>query len=216
MSGYDRLNEPQVGGQPAYNPNAYQQQAPMGVPVQQAYAPQYVQPQQNYAGPPQQYAAAPYGGQPVAYIVPVAGGATMGQPGHLQRGVWSDGICDCFDSWSICLLAWCIIPIRWAQTMERVQFMTFMNALIVYGLPWLIFYICYIVEAATAIVYLSIPAVICTIIQIVLGIQYRAKLREQYQIQGSGCEDCLLHTFCRCCAVAQEARHVDRDYAIPL
>lgn len=133
----------------------------------------------------------------VAYVVPVAGGATMGQPGHLPRGIWSDGICDCFDSWSICLLAWLISPIRWAQTIERVNYMTFINALLVYGLPWIIFYICYVVEAATNVVYMSIPASICTVIQIVLGIQYRQKLRDQYQIQGSCCEDCLLHTFCR-------------------
>ena len=51
-------------------------------------------------------------------------------------------------------------------------------------------------------------------VQIGLGVWYRRAIRDRYDIPGSCCEDCLLHTFCRCCAVAQEARHVDRDHGV--
>jgi len=45
----------------------------------------------------------------------------------------------------------------------------------------------------------------------IVGMVYRMKIREKFMIPGNGCEDCLCHWFCTCCAIAQEARHVDRD-----
>jgi len=48
----------------------------------------------------------------------------------------------------------------------------------------------------------------------VAGMIYRMKIRAKYQIPGNGCEDCLCHWFCTCCAIAQEGRHVDRDLGL--
>lgn len=62
----------------------------------------------------------------------------------------------------------------------------------------------------------ALPALLCNLITIALGTAYRGKIRARFGIDGSTCGDCLLHTFCNCCAVAQEARHVDRDLALPL
>ena len=36
----------------------------------------------------------------------------------------------------------------------------------------------------------------------------RTRLRRKYGIEGSGCDDCLLHTFFHQCALAQEANEV--------
>lgn len=60
------------------------------------------------------------------------------------------------------------------------------------------------------------PSILCNLIVIIVGTKYRGQLRARFGIPGSVFEDCLSHTFCRCCAVAQEARHVDRDFAFPL
>lgn len=43
---------------------------------------------------------------------------------------------------------------------------------------------------------------------------YRGKIREKYLIEGSFWSDFLIHFWCGCCAIAQEARHVDTDYGL--
>jgi len=48
----------------------------------------------------------------------------------------------------------------------------------------------------------------------VVGMIYRTRIRAKYMIQGGPCEDCLCHFCCACCAIAQEARHVDRDVGL--
>lgn len=108
------------------------------------------------------------------------------------------------------------MPIRFAQTMQRVHMLTFMRALLLFGLPWLLMYALQFAMQPHLMNYLIGPAIACNIIVVWVGTIYRGKLRDRYQIPGSGCEDCLMHTFCRCCAIAQEARHVDRDFAIPI
>jgi Cys-rich protein (TIGR01571 family) len=196
---------PLQGQQPIYGgqqPSQFQQPMYGGQQPAQFQQPVYAGQQPVYA-----YAVAP---RPGGYV------QNMGQPGHLPMGKWSDGVFDCFDSAVICLLSCCLVPIRWAQTAERLQFNTFINALLVYGIPWLICYICQVVYDVTHVAYMWIPLSIFWCVQIYLGMTYRQRMRERYQIPGSSWEDFCLHAFCRCCAVAQEARHVDRDLAFPI
>jgi Cys-rich protein (TIGR01571 family) len=179
--------------------------------VQQPYG-EVAYGQVAYGGHPQLYV----GPLQPAYVLRVAGAPMYGQPGHGPRGAFSDGLFDCFDAMSICFMSLCCLPIRWAQTVERLRFMSFTKALVFYGFPWLVMIGMQTAYNLTLHWWFIIPLVVCNLIQIALGTIYRTKIRERYQIPGSECEDCVLHTFCTCCAVAQEARHVDRDYAIPL
>jgi len=55
---------------------------------------------------------------------------------------------------------------------------------------------------------------ICSLWILILSVRSRRRLRELHRIPGSRMEDCLLHTFCRTCALTQEARHVDRAVGI--
>jgi len=59
--------------------------------------------------------------------------------------------------------------------------------------------------------FIAILGAVSFVALVVLSVNYRMKIREKHRIQGSVCEDTLCHVFCSCCAVAQEARHVDRD-----
>jgi len=62
--------------------------------------------------------------------------------------------------------------------------------------------------------WIAILGIACLIALIAISVKYRMAIREKHRIQGSVFEDCLCHTFLSCCAVAQEARHVDRDLGL--
>jgi len=191
---------------------------PNYAPQQQFYAPQPPQFAPVQPQPPQQGEG--YRGAPVAYPViraaPFAAGLPQGQPGHLQPGAWSDGLFDCFESMSIVLLSCCVTPYRWAQTAQRAGLYEFARALALYGVPWLIFVVLQLVWDATKAWYLIFPSLACWAVQVYLGSKARLRIRQHYGIPGTDADDCMLHTFCRPCAVAQEARHIDRDLAIPI
>jgi Cys-rich protein (TIGR01571 family) len=218
-------NQVPVGQQTAYaQPVAANPYAPQGQAFQQGYPTQPIagqpQPQSYTTGPPMAYA------QPV-----VAGSGVMvaGQSGHLPRtGQWSDGLCDCFNHCESLLVAWCVPPVRWAQTVSRAKLMGFGQALLAFGLPWLLVLIffsiswntntsCeydrygYYVCTTTPTTWAFGVAGVCNFLTVILGCTYRGKIRQQYGIQGSACEDCLMHSFCYLCAITQESRHVDRD-----
>lgn len=111
-------------------------------PQQQQQVPHY-QPapyQAGYAVPPQQYVGAPvppYGSAPLIQT------AHPGVAGHVIRGIWSDGIFDCFDSGVICLLSLFFPCIRWSMTISRAKYLTLPAALIIFALPYLIVQGCY-------------------------------------------------------------------------
>jgi Cys-rich protein (TIGR01571 family) len=280
-----------IGQQPSFNPNAAQPnyaRVPTATPVQVyaypmlppqqqqwqyapvvAQAPQRVQQQPQPHAPPQpQLQQVPV---PRVYEHPYAiqvsadqpGCPPVGQPGHLSRGKWSDGFCDCCDSVSICLTTCVLAPVRWAQTAERLKFRSFISALFLYGIPWVLSFMLWFISphrrhrgdgdddtwdddngdeqsgSSTSsssgtgssdsssgsmhhssvnglVVVLIVVAIICNIITIVLGARYRGRIRKQFDIPGSACGDCMAHTCFPCCAISQEARHVDRDLAYPL
>jgi len=220
----------------AYPSPAYQQ------PPQQPQAPyagyEPSAPPVNGSMPPPPggvYSAPPPGvpmyGQPV-YAQPVY--AQQGHPGvagHVIRGIWSDGVFDCFDSGVICLLSLFLPCVRWGMTISRAKYLTLPVAIVLYALPYLVYQGLYTYLSiaypdtygtdpvsnydATYIVVLSFM-IICHVATIVIGAYYRNKLRTDYHIAGNAAEDCCWHMCCSCCAIAQEARHVDRDYAIPV
>jgi Cys-rich protein (TIGR01571 family) len=205
-------------GQPS---QPYQQ--PGGPTYSQSVGPSYnqgqPQPQVAYVAVPQGQYQQPSGqyGQPyVAYAQPVYGpGQGQGQQGGPRlTGSWSDGICDCFsDCESCCLTCWCPC-IRWGLTLKRAGLWTFGAACAVYLLLRVG------TNFASPNVYnqispwIAILGAISAIALIAISVNYRMKLREKHRIPGSPFEDCLCHTFLSCCAVAQEARHVDRDLGL--
>jgi len=154
---------------------------------------------------------APYA-QPVSFV----GGGDPQEGAPRLIGGWSDGICDWFsDFWSCCLSLWCPC-IRWGQTLNRAGLWTFASACLIYGM-FRLMSMCFNGNALPY--YLDIPelawlSLIGIAGSITLGVMYRARLRRKYSIPGGTMEDCLLHTFCNVCALAQEARHVDRDLGI--
>jgi len=102
---------------------------------------------------------------------------------------------------TICLPAWCCLPIRWADTMSSVPahgFYTFFIALLLVVVP----------------LALS-PLTVGTAELVFLGIcvYHRQKLRDVYGLESHTCKsccfDCLVWWCCSCCAAAQEARQVE-------
>jgi len=130
---------------------------------------------------------------------------------------WSDGIFDCSVDTSSAVLSFLLQPLRFALTAERAKLSNFYNALAWMSAFW-------ILTIVLEILSLVLPASVDYIFQyaawvtvmgaILMGTVHRLRLRSKYGIHGNGCEDCLYHGFLSCCAVAQEARHVDRSVGI--
>jgi len=201
-------------------PAGYQQQ---GVPpYNAAYNQQPLPPQQ------QQYGYAPA----VNPALNPAAQSYIGVPGHVFRGIWSDGLFDCFDSGVICLLSLFAPCVRWSMTVSRAKYLTLPAALALYAIPFLLYQGIYTYLAihypvtygtnadshysdSTFITCMSVM-MICHLATIIVGAAYRYKIRQDYTIPGNAVEDCCMHLCCQCCAIAQEARHIDRDLAIPV
>jgi len=222
-NGYGRLRDEGPGSKPqsSYGYNNYQQQQQqqqqqqpnnpamigVNVPLQMGYG-GYSQ-QVNV---PVQFDASQYGpgGQFVAAQL------NVGESGHLPKGSWSDGLFDCADSWLICCLVVFCPCIRFGMTVNR--------ALPESGFfkPCGLYLICFgafsvlwwIGGAFLSLEYLWIPSAIAFVPLICLVAYYRTQLRSKYDILGTIIWDFFVHWFCLPCALAQEARHVDRDYAV--
>lgn len=149
-----------------------------------------------------------------------------GQPGHLQTTrQWFDGLFECFNRPGICLES-CLLPCyRWPATVTKV-----MRLSIPLGLCYVlsVFALCALLPlipfAAIVVLFaLCFPHYAALFIMSTVGTgatmaaiaaYYRGKIREKYLIEGSFWSDCLIHFWCACCAIAQEARHVDTDYGL--
>ena len=230
MSNYQRLDEPFANA--GY---AQQHQQPYAVPPQQPQQPQYPHPyppqphsdqpyniqQPYYAQPPPPVVAAPY--PPLV--------SQVGSPGHIAHGQWSDGIFDCFDSAGICIVSLFLPFLRWSTTVSRLRYLSFPAALLLSAPPFLLYTALYVylnvkypstygtdvVESYSAIYFVLLAVMIVSHLAFVaLGAYYRGKVRSEYGVRGNGVEDCCWHLCCGCCAIAQEARHVDRDFGIPV
>lgn len=128
------------------------------------------------------------------------------------RNGWKHGLFACFGDIPLCLFSWCCIPLRWADTMDkandrsgqkvnRKMFMSYWLAVVVY-----------ILLVALNPLLAGFTSIIC----LALCVMMRQKLRKLYDIKfGSWTylEDCCTYLWCSCCAIVQEARHVEADYA---
>jgi len=114
---------------------------------------------------------------------------------------WSSGLFDCLNRKDICLWAFFCPAVRWAANVEMMGFMSFWVAFAVLAtlsLLDLIYVFAFIAAVASAAVLTF----------------YRYRLRASFDMEDADtfptvCGDCLTVTFCTCCAISQEARHVE-------
>lgn len=115
---------------------------------------------------------------------------------------FSDGICACSSSLPIALTA-CLIPcVRWSDTMQQSGFLQFFQALGIFTCLLLV---------NTFISGLG------TLLIVILGVFYRVKIREASNLPTSPkthALDFLVWFCCTPCAIAQEARHVERTQSM--
>lgn len=120
----------------------------------------------------------------------------------LPKDGFSDAIYSCSSSWSICCYACCCPCLRWSDTVSKVNLMYFWMGVILWGI---LMYINFLV------VGLAAP------ILALLGAAYRYRLRIHFGFPTSYTtmfQDLFAWCCCMPCAIAQEARHVDRTIGI--
>jgi len=127
------------------------------------------------------------------------------------RGMWSDGLCDCFNDCESCLLAWIIPPYLFGRTVKRSGLGEFGTSFALYFFPWLTMAVLWTlwsvgVVGPWSVIISSIAYIMCSIV----GCMVRGRLRLKYAIPGDQMEDMCMHCCCVVCALSQESRHVAR------
>lgn len=120
----------------------------------------------------------------------------------LPKDGFSDAIYSCAGSWSICFYACCCPCLRWSDTVSKVGLMYFWFGVMLWA-PLL--YFNYLVAGV------SWP------ILALLGAGYRYRLRSHFGLERGAtrvCQDLVAWCCCMPCAIAQEARHVDRTIGL--
>ncbi|KAL7627918.1 hypothetical protein AAE478_002113 [Parahypoxylon ruwenzoriense] len=107
-----------------------------------------------------------------------------------QGGEWQASLCDCSPCTS-CLLAWCLPCILLGQTSERIRDPSMQTADMMNS-------DCMIHAAITCFTG-------CGWIYSMLK---RSEIRERYNIEGSGFNDCCVSYWCPCCALIQQDNEV--------
>lgn len=112
---------------------------------------------------------------------------------------WSSGPFDCFSDMPICLWSCCCPAVRWAGTMEMVGLLGF----------WAAFALIVSLEVLGMIPVLAA----FTLLLPFLLTYFRNNIRVAFGMPGANefgtmCGDCVFVTCCTCCAISQEARHV--------
>lgn len=113
---------------------------------------------------------------------------------------WTSGFCSCYEECLTCWCACCCPAIRWAETLSLV------DGLLVFWVGFVVYLSLSFMNILTSITLLWLALVIiCT--------AYRQELRSKFNFERQGgCSiltDCLLYMCCTCCAIVQEARHVE-------
>lgn len=116
---------------------------------------------------------------------------------------WTSGFCACYEDCQACWCAFCCPAIRWAETLSLV------DGLLFFWVGFTVYLSLQFVNLMTSITLLWLALVIiCT--------AYRQELRAKFNFERQGgCSivtDCLLYTCCTCCAIVQEARHVEAAF----
>ncbi|XP_021909970.1 protein PLANT CADMIUM RESISTANCE 2-like [Carica papaya] len=111
---------------------------------------------------------------------------------HVTQQEWSTGFCDCCsDVPNCCLTCWCpcVTFGRIAEIVDRGSTSC----------------------GASGALYVILSAL--TGCGCLYSYCYRTKMREQYNIEGNDCQDCLAHFFCELCALTQQYRELqNRGY----
>lgn len=113
---------------------------------------------------------------------------------------WKFRFCFCFEDPLVCLCACCCPAIRWAETLS------FVPDLIRFWPAFFVFMV------LLALARFEVTAFICVLFLALMCTSYRQELRLRFGMEAGGLSyatDCLLYFFCMCCAIAQEARHVE-------
>lgn len=118
--------------------------------------------------------------------------------GYLPEDGFSDAICECGQSWTICLWA-CLCPcIRWSDTVSQMRYLSFYLAILI----WCALMLCN--SMLTGLGFLLV---------VFLGAWNRNKIRGSFGLPRTcrtGVQDIIAWMCCQPCAIAQEARHVER------
>jgi len=126
---------------------------------------------------------------------------------YLPRDGFSDDLWSLSSSFPICVSSCCCPCIRWSHTTSLLEWHYFYLAVA----AWLMFAIIDIFLMACGI---QSGGVICFICITVMGIYYRRKMRRHFTLPTtctSIFQDVLAWCCCMPCAIAQEARHVERS-----
>lgn len=106
----------------------------------------------------------------------------------VNNPVWTSGICDCFSDMSTCCLScWCPC----VQYGKNVEALTKQAC------------------AGPCVTFFCLQ-IMCFGSSWIVSHQTRVDLRAKFGIEGNCCADCCCHLWCRCCAIAQEAREIQK------
>jgi Cys-rich protein (TIGR01571 family) len=118
--------------------------------------------------------------------------------GYLPEDGFSDAICECGQSWPICIWA-CFCPcIRWSDTISQMRFMSFYLCLLI----WCSLMLCNALLTGLGFVFV-----------VLLGAWQRNRMRGYFGLPRNcmtGVQDVIAWLCCQPCAIAQEARHAER------
>ena len=103
----------------------------------------------------------------------------------LARQPWSSGLYDCCDDIVSCLMSARFPAITFGLNKERLDGSS-------------------ACESCCAYFFLHLVCMCC-----IVHAPMRGALRDKYNLEESGCNDCVAVTFCPCCALAQEARELN-------
>jgi len=113
---------------------------------------------------------------------------------------WKFGFCSCFGNLEVCCCAWCCPCIRWGENLSLV------NGLIIFWVGFGIYFSFMVLGSVTS-------GYLCWMLLTLICTAYRQELRMRFQMDKVGgmtyITDCLLYGFCACCAMSQEARHIE-------
>lgn len=118
--------------------------------------------------------------------------------GYLPEDGFSDAICECGQSWPICLWACCCPCVRWSDTNSQMRFMSFYLGIFV----WCLLTLCNWMFAGLGFLLVMI-----------MGAYYRGRIRAYFGLPRTcmtGFQDVIAWMCCQPCAIAQEARHIER------
>lgn len=113
---------------------------------------------------------------------------------------WTSGFCSCYEDCLTCWCGLCCPAIRWAETLSLVD-----------GL--LVFWVGFVVYLSLSFMNILTSVTLLWLALVIICTAYRQELRSKFDFERQGgCSvltDCLLYTCCTCCAIIQEARHVE-------